>query len=197
MPPTKLVIDACVGHASDSKVCRDVLNTVYTHKYHVVMSEQLWDEWKRHKGRFAVSWMKAMADKGRLLRKAIETNDDIRNKIRSSIAAKKDPTILVVIMKDMHLVEAALVTDNIIISLDERARGHFKRASTMSEELKVIIWVNPHEPVEKAIDWLKYGARPEDFRMLGYVAPDSDKFRSGHRTRQYAKQLYKSREKAK
>lgn len=195
MPPKQLVIDASVGCASDSRACRDFLNTILNKKYQVIMSEQLWGEWKRHESRYAIFWMKAMTDKGRLLRRAIETNEDIRNKIRSSIEVKKDPTILLIVMKDMHLIETALVSDNTIISLDEQVRGHFKRASFTAEELKIIVWVNPHKPAEKAINWLKYGARPDNYRMLGYIDPDKVRLRSGHRPRQYAKE-FKNQEKA-
>lgn len=187
MPPQKFVIDACVGCASGSKVCRDFLKQVYRNKYDVAMSITLWDEWKRHESDFAKSWRKSMREKRRLHRLDIRPNDDVRDRIRTLPDVQRDSNIYVIIMDDIHLVETALETDKIIISLDEQARGHFRNASRSIDELKVIIWVNPKNQDERVFYWLDYGARPDDFRKLGYVDPEKNKLRSGHLPKRYVK----------
>jgi len=191
MPPKKLVIDASISHASDTKLCRDVLKTVLDNRYHVIMSYQLWDEWKRHKGRYARIWLKTMIERSRLYRQNVMPNDAFREKLFAFHEIKRDPTVKLIIMKDLHLIEAALETDKTVISLDNQVREHFKRASVSVEELKVIVWVNPKEPEENAIYWLEYGARPDNFRMLGYVNPDDKKYRAGHISKRYIKKLFK------
>lgn len=193
MPQIYLVIDACIGKASNAKICRNVLKLVKKRKYHVVMSMQLWDEWDRNETPYAKHWRKSMREKDRLHRIDIKPTDDVRDKILAWPDLKKDPTIKIIIMKDMHLVETALGHDKTIISLDERARGHFKRASVSIDELKIIVWVNPHNEDEAAINWLKCGSRPDDFRKLGYIDPEELKYRSGHMLKRYVPALSKKR----
>lgn len=70
-------------------------------------------------------------------------------------------------LKDFHLLGAALETDQIIISLDETIRGLFKRASQQVGEIRNIIWVNPDKTTEEhPIAWLQNGAPPEPHRRL-------------------------------
>jgi len=67
------------------------------------------------------------------------------------------------------LIEAAIATDRIVISLDDNtARRFFGRVAVQVDELKEIVWVNPPKiEEEKPIEWLENGAKPEKERMLG------------------------------
>ena len=71
-----------------------------------------------------------------------------------------------VMEKDFHLLQAALATDQSIISLDETVRGLFARASQRVGEIRHIIWVNPERTEEEPISWLQNGAPPEAHRQL-------------------------------
>ena len=64
------------------------------------------------------------------------------------------------IRKDIHLVEAALLTDRIVISGDDSVRHLFRTVSARVGVLKSVVWVNPAEEPERLQDWLKQGARP-------------------------------------
>ena len=69
--------------------------------------------------------------------------------------------------KDFHLLEAALATDQTIISLDETIRQLFARASQRVGEIRDIVWVNPDRTEEEEpLVWLQNGAPPEDHRKL-------------------------------
>ena len=69
--------------------------------------------------------------------------------------------------KDFHLLQAALTTDQTIISLDETVRVLFKRASQQVGEIWGIIWVNPDRTAEEhPIAWLQNGAPAEAYRRL-------------------------------
>ena len=69
--------------------------------------------------------------------------------------------------KDFHLLQAALATDQTVISLDETIRGLFKRASQQVGEILNIIWVNPDRTAEEhPIAWLQNGAPSEPHRRL-------------------------------
>jgi len=69
-------------------------------------------------------------------------------------------------LKDIHLVEAALACDHVIVSLDEDARRRFARASGQVEELRRVAWVNPARDAADVLDWLRAGARAERSRRL-------------------------------
>lgn len=68
--------------------------------------------------------------------------------------------------KDFHLLQAALIADQTVVSLDETIRGLFKRASQQVGEIRNIIWVNPDRAEEQPILWLQNGAQPEFHRQL-------------------------------
>jgi hypothetical protein len=71
-------------------------------------------------------------------------------------------------VKDIHLLEAALATDRTIVSLDENtARKYFIQAAQEIEALKTVVWVNPDVDEEQPIAWLLAGAPDEKERMLG------------------------------
>ena len=70
--------------------------------------------------------------------------------------------------KDFHLLEAALATDQTVISLDEVIRGLFAHASQRVGEIRDIVWVNPERmEEEEPLAWLQNGAPPENHRKLG------------------------------
>ncbi len=69
-------------------------------------------------------------------------------------------------LKDAHLIEAALATDSRIASLDETVRGHFSRLAASFAPLRRIMWVNPVTEGEKAVEWLEAGAKAERARRL-------------------------------
>ena len=71
------------------------------------------------------------------------------------------------VAKDVHLVEAALATDQLITSRDERVRNALRTASNNAGELKRIVWVNPTQEDETPIDWLRDGVKTEGHRLLG------------------------------
>jgi hypothetical protein len=70
-------------------------------------------------------------------------------------------------LKDIHLIEAALLTDKFVISMDETVRHCFREIAQTVSILKPITWVNPYIDEENSIIWLKNGAIAEKERQLG------------------------------
>lgn len=66
------------------------------------------------------------------------------------------------VKKDLHLVEAALATDETVVSLDERAQ-----ADLLLEATAKITWVNANAEGGHAIYWLRRGAKPVKKWQLG------------------------------
>lgn len=114
----------------------------------------------------ATKWLRSMHAKKKIDK--IEPDEllphaGLRNKISGCAATSKDRDAM---MKDVHLVEAALATDKIIVSRDDTARELFSGASKNVGEIQKVIWVNPAEESDPC-SWLEKGASAEDRRMLG------------------------------
>ena len=92
-----------------------------------------------------------------------EHDEKLRTRIVSAVSDNRKQAA----EKDVHLIEAALGTDRLVASQDERARGIFREASRGVRELKPIVWVNPTLPADDPIGWLRNGAPSEERRQLG------------------------------
>ena len=168
----RLVIDTDVAQASGDEDatdprainCRDFLKEVRSQDHRVVMTREISEEWKRHQSRFASEWRVSM-DASRKVER-IDPPED--NTLRDKITTTTNNTDEIEAMeKDFHLLQAALATDQTIISLDETVRGLFKQASQQVGEIRGIIWVNPDRTAEEQpILWLQNGAPPEPHRQL-------------------------------
>lgn len=88
---------------------------------------------------------------------------ELRDKVTNTAS---DEDEIEVMQKDFHLLQAAIATDQTIISRDETVRGLFAHASQQVGEIRNIIWVNPDRPAEEPIAWLQNGTPPEGHRQL-------------------------------
>ena len=165
----RLVIDSDVARSAGTKEdpisqsCREVLQAVLDICHKVVLTEDIFAEWKRHRSNFTLIWLRSMmARRKQIILKEV-TNDDLRARID---ALSLDEQTLDIIKKDLHLVEAALETDHIIISRDETARALFQEASEEIGGLKRIVWINPTHEEEHVKDWLSEGAKLERSRQF-------------------------------
>jgi len=172
----RLVIDASVAGAAGGKTataptstnCRDFLRVVRDKRYIVIMSSQLRREWNDHMSSFAGQWLTAMRSRGDVIFLDIEASNRLRHEIERAVTPR--PVELRAMRKDYHLLEAAMVTDQNVISLDEIVRALFDRAAVSVVALKNIVWVNPDRDAEEPIGWLNKNAKPERRRMLGFRA---------------------------
>ena len=168
----RLVIDTDVAQASGDEDatdprainCREFLKVVRSQNHRIVMTREISDEWKRHQSRFALEWRVSMDARRKIDRINPSENEELQDKVTNTAS---DEDEIETIQKDFHLLQAALATDQTIISLDESIRGLFKRASQQVGEIRNIIWVNPDRTaVEHPIPWLQNGAPPEPHRRL-------------------------------
>ncbi len=168
----RLVIDADVAQAAGSETathprarhCRDFLDEVLTLSHRVVMTERINNEWKNHQSRFARRWRVSMDARRKVDRIDPPEYEELRDKITDTTT---DEDEIQNIEKDFHLLQAALATDQTVISLDEIIRGLFRQASQSVGEIRNIIWVNPDRTAEEhPIAWLQNGAPPEAHRRL-------------------------------
>lgn len=165
---TSILFSAGYKDAGDSKTCRDTLETVISVCHRAVLTSEINEEWTKHgKSGFTQSWLTRMRRRNKLYETKAQ-NDELRNKIE---VLDLDEEKKQVMLKDVHLIEAALIADKTVLSLDEEARILFCSFSKEIEELQDIVWVNPIKLDETCIAWLNKGARPDKVRRLPkYIA---------------------------
>ena len=83
----------------------------------------------------------------------------MRNRLLRPELAREDRES---ILKDFHLIEAALTTDKIVVSRDDRARSLFN-----VPELNTVVWVNPVTNHPDCLTWLAEGAQSTQRWLLG------------------------------
>jgi len=86
-----------------------------------------------------------MTSRGKVEEVVDAPNERLRAEALATISAQKD----------LHLVEAALVTDKIVISLDDRARTELAVQAAAD-----VMWVHPVDEGGHVIYWLRNGAAP-------------------------------------
>lgn len=167
----RLVVDASIARAAGetqhptSKLCRETLDIVLTKKYVLVLSRAIADEWKTHRSVYATTWLSTMIAKRRIVRVEGEPLQTFRNTLATIELGDADMRAM---MKDVHLIEAALSFDRRIFSLDEAARLLFIGASAGVGELRQLIWANLTRDDDRAIVWLVDGAPFEKQRCIGF-----------------------------
>lgn len=190
-----LVIDANIarsagGEAAQNAVsvsCRDFLLAVRDETKHKVVSTEAIDaEWQRHQSRFTARWLVSMYKKGRVCPVDAPIHQNLRHKIESIVSDAQAHNVLfgdmphsqaveqaekmrLAMLKDAHLIEAALRSERIVCSLDDTMRGYFHLCVPLIGMLKRIVWVNPCNEEEQVIIWLSEGAELNEKRTLGYV----------------------------
>ena len=132
--------------------------------HHVVMTFELSEEWDEHQSNFAAEWLGNMIATKRFYYIELPQNRALYDEIEATADREEDINAM---LKDFHLLGAALATDQTVISLDETIRGLFKRAAQHVGEIRNIIWVNPDRTAEEyPVAWLQNGALPEAHRRL-------------------------------
>lgn len=163
------MIDADVARASGGSTAthpaatatRDFLQAVLTICHKVVMTTAIQEEWNEHQSGFARKWRRSMINKRKLVAINPDQREDIRLGIEEEGIAENKKQAMI---KDCHLIEAALATNLSIISLDDTARNLFAVTTNSIADLRVVLWVNPVHDHGKVIEWLKDGAPCEGRR---------------------------------
>lgn len=172
----KIVVDASVARASGgedatyplSKDCRDFLKMIRVICHQVVMSPDIATEWRKHESRWARTWRASMVARKKMHMVRPPNDLDLREHLHNLPVNQKQGDAMI---KDCHLVEAAMASDHCIASLDEAARSLFAMASHTTPQLMNIVWINPGDINEDPLSWLERGAPPEKSRQLGFQLP--------------------------
>jgi hypothetical protein len=168
----RIVIDACVassaGETSEdptSRCCREFLEEVLQICHRMVLTSELRREWNDHCSPFALRWWATM--ESRRMVERVEEKRDIRPDISSSARSSSTRKAM---LKDAHLIGAAMATDNVIASRDDRAHTQFSEIASKVKGLGKVAWVPIDEDDGDALRWLRAGARAEPRFRLGLSA---------------------------
>ncbi|MCY4106180.1 MAG: hypothetical protein OXG02_05690 [Chloroflexi bacterium] len=177
----RFVIDTDITSAASEKSCklptncRIFLQTMMRCGHCIVFTPDLQAEWRRRRSGWSRRWRSYMHGMGLVhdIRKDCR-DKKLREKIKrfaSEDESQRD-NLIEDMLKDVHLLEAALITDKRIASRNDTQREDFARASRSAMRIgmiKKIMWVNPAVENEYCLNWLKKGAPVEPERQLGYL----------------------------
>lgn len=173
--PRLLVVDASIARAAGdislhpiSLRCREALECIRNHNHKMAMSESIRAEWDHHQSRFARLWRLSM-----MARKQIVplNEDDLPDLGPRILKATSDESLQAIMIKDKHLLEAALIADKRVLSKDDKVRDQIRAHIQSLSEVRKILWCNPCEEKERVVDWLKQGAPNDRHREFGYDGP--------------------------
>jgi len=163
MPTLKLVIDASVACAAGtaehptSKATRDFLRAVREICHQVVMTPEIAEEWKQHRSQsFARQWQVAMVAQKKLVYLGQVRNDVLRQRISRSARTSKRRGAM---ERDAPLIEAALATDRVVVSLDREARELYNLLAVDWGPLRSVLWLQPDDNPEEVLEWVRRGAK--------------------------------------
>lgn len=173
MAAKNLVIDTSVASAATeritldrtSKNCCDFLKEVLACDHRFVMTPSIKTEWDQHQSAFSRKWRLAMIARKRVTLINVEANKRLREEFDAIASTDKDREAM---WKDSMLIEAAIASDKIVISRDEKARIPFTKAAISIHLLRAIAWINPDKAEETPIEWLRSGANADPERLLGF-----------------------------
>lgn len=181
---TDLVIDASIARAAGttdaplSTRCREFMEAMLaTGALRCVLTPALLEEWGRHASIYSTRWRAAMYSRRRVRNLSSVHDDGLRRNLERCARgiAGKDPTqlhgIQSALAKDAHLLEAAIAAKGAVASLDDTVRRHFGVCAQDHRGLRIIPWINPANPHEDAVTWVRSGAPAERSRTLGQTAP--------------------------
>ncbi len=129
--------------------------------HRVAFTEAVLVEWKTHESRYALRWRAAMQSRGKVVR--LDRQVEALHLDRSQL----NDAQLAAVEKDLLLVETALAADGCVISLDDKARAAFRVCREENTRIRTVVWVNPCNPEEDCVTWLRAGAKSEPQRRLG------------------------------
>jgi hypothetical protein len=165
-----IVVDADVARSAGitehprSKACRGVLDAMLKYCHKLAWTSDIAEEWKRHQSSYAIQWRAAMTARKKIRKLENVQDDDLRNQMSESAMTIDE---INAILKDIHLIEAALRSDSIIISCDQRMQKLLTEAAQTTAAIRLICWSDPCRELDECVNWVASGASVEMSRRFG------------------------------
>ncbi|WP_375416044.1 hypothetical protein [uncultured Hymenobacter sp.] len=155
MIDTNIARAASESEHPTSDACRRLLELMIENEHKVVLSYSQYQEWLKHNSRFTKLWLRRMASEKLWHVLSPEPDSgltDRTHKVECSDAARQE------MLKDVHLLENALATDEIVLSLETNV---FHLFCTHAQVLKIsrpVAWVSPTDAAPAGVAWVAAGA---------------------------------------
>jgi hypothetical protein len=170
----QIVIDACVASSCSSGEifnpqpdhsgihCRNCLMAIADGNHIAVFSPELAKEWDNHASRFARHWRAEMllTDKV-LLNVEVESFSILLDRALAVLTTEKES-----LTKDFHLIQSALASGQLIVSIESRFPQIVSVASMAVPEFTLLYYANPAVEGEVCIQWIKDGAEKDVSRRI-------------------------------
>jgi predicted nucleic acid-binding protein len=169
--PVAVVVDADVLRAAGgtehptSKRARQALEAIRAGEHRLVLSGPLLREYKNHESRFATLWRSNMVARKRLQHWDYVEDSALRNRLvdalpKDAVSQQRE------VLKDAHLLEAAVATGQRIVSMDAKAKALFQKACPKLQAHGCLLWGDLTEQPEGTIKWIEDGCRDDLARHL-------------------------------
>jgi hypothetical protein len=135
--------------------CRATLVSIQNGSFHAVLTKTLENEWQSHRSRFSRLWLIAMRNQNRIIRVDEDSNLHLLVAIQHACATDD---VSAIVTKDFHLVSAALMTDQLLVSFDHTCIYHFRKVSLIVKEIAAITVADPDRHSQAVVRWLEAGA---------------------------------------
>ena len=122
----------------------------------IVMTEQIYEEWKKHESNFAKRWRIGMIARRKLVNFGDVSDVDIKNEIDNLAVSQRDRAAM---KKDALLITVALAADGLVASSDDTVRKLFSQACKNIARLDPVIWANPATDFAAISQWMRRGAK--------------------------------------
>ncbi|MCC6575446.1 MAG: hypothetical protein IT462_16840 [Planctomycetes bacterium] len=168
-----LVVDSCVaqsaGHNETSTraiSCRDILQGILAISHQIAFVPRLLEEWRPHRSGFTAKWLIQMYGRKKVIVKEFENAELLAARIEQPLAEKhagdepQQTAILALVRKDTCLVEAALIAEKMVISVDQRVWNHLVGVVDDVPELKGLSIISPEGDRIELNEWLNGGPIP-------------------------------------
>lgn len=157
----RLVVDASVMRSAGktehpiSKACRDTLYEILIICHKVVITAEILEEWKKHRSTYSATWLSSMVARKKIIKIGAVENQELRAGL-SYVALSHNE--IEAVYKDIHLIDAAIEMDKIIISCDHALKTILDKAVLEVTTIREILYVNPVRNAIETVTWLQEGA---------------------------------------
>ena len=115
-------------------------------------------EWQKHQSGYSKRWLVQMKAKKLWHILAPEPDSGLATRARK-IACTEE--VRQEILKDLHLLENALATDRIVLSMETNVFHLFSEHKKVLKLPQPVAWVNPTEDIDACLAWIVKGAEIE------------------------------------
>lgn len=165
----RLVVDTCIlrsagdNEVAESIACRKALEAILNICHSIVLNNEIKTEYDKHRSNYSSLWLFAMNNKEKIIKAALDATKkkEFDKKINDALDDVTDKSIRDAIRKDLPFYNAALSTDKIILSRDDKMDKNYTTCLGAIPEIQSVTWKNPCKDKEGYIEWLRKAAKPK------------------------------------